>query len=185
MAEINASAGANRHQGIARSKKLSTRVDLTPMVDLGFLLITFFVFTTTATQPTAMQLFLPADKPGAIDDTEIPESVALTVIPIEGNRVFYYHGDLKNADRPGQSGISNFSIADGIGAVIREKQKRLAASGKFKRSDLMLIIRPMNNASYKSVVDALDEVLINQVVHYSFVDITGEEIKFLEGHGIK
>ena len=99
MAELNVSAGANRHQGIARSKKLSTRVDLTPMVDLGFLLITFFVFTTTATQPTTMRLLLPKDTPA--DPTKTPESATLTVIPIAGNKVVYYHGELQLADNAG------------------------------------------------------------------------------------
>ena len=91
MAELNASHASRRDKGIARSKKLSTRVDLTPMVDLGFLLITFFVFTTTASAPRAMPLNLPA---GDNPDTKVGGSTALTVIPIDGDRVFYYHGDL-------------------------------------------------------------------------------------------
>lgn len=182
MAELNVAAGANRHKGIARSKKLSTRVDLTPMVDLGFLLITFFVFTTTATQPTAMRLLLPAD---AIIDMPVRESTALTIIPVAGDKVVYYHGNLQDAERLGQYGVTNFSVAGGIGAVIRQKQNDLAISGRFKRSDLVLIIRPVNDASYKSVVDALDEVLINQVSHYSFVDITDDELRFLDAHGYR
>ena len=180
MAELNVAAGANRHKGIVRSKKLSTRVDLTPMVDLGFLLITFFVFTTTATEPTALRLLMPADTQV---NMPIRESTALTIIPVAGGKVVYYHGNLQDAEGSGQHGITNFSAASGIGAVIRQKQIDLEASGRFKRSDLMLIIRPVNDASYKNVVDALDEVLINVVSHYSFVDITDEELKFLARHG--
>lgn len=177
MAELNVAAGANRHKGIARSKKLSTRVDLTPMVDLGFLLITFFVFTTTLSEPPAMQLLLPADT----ETIEMPvrESTVLTIIPLANNKVAYYHGKLQDATRSGQHGITNFSVHDGIGAIIRQKQNDLAASGNFKRTDMMLIIRPITDASYKTVVDALDEVLINDVKHYSFVDITQDELRFL------
>jgi hypothetical protein len=180
MAELNVAAGANRHKGIVRSKKLSTRVDLTPMVDLGFLLITFFIFTTTMTEPTALKLLLPADTK---IDMPIRESTALTVIPVANDKVVYYHGHLQDAERSGQHGVTNFSVAGGIGAVIRLKQHELGASGRFKRSDMMLIIRPVTDASYKNVVDALDEVLINQVDHYSFVDITDEELQFLARHG--
>jgi biopolymer transport protein ExbD len=178
MAELNIAAGAGRHKGITRSKKLSTRVDLTPMVDLGFLLITFFVFTTTISQPSVMNLILPADT--KTDNMPAAESTALTVIPIAGDKVLYYHGDLQKAEQAGLYGITDVSITGGIGEIIRQKQKALAANQKFKKSDLILIIRPMKDASYKTIVDVLDEVLINDLAHYSFVEITDEDLQFVQ-----
>ena len=176
MAELNIAAGAGRHKGITRSKKLSTRVDLTPMVDLGFLLIAFFVFTTTLTEPSVMRLVLPAD---ANDGTKVAESTALTVIPMADGKIFYYHGDLQKAELDNLYGTTHFSK---VRDLITLQQHTLDQSGRFKRSDLMLIIRPMNDASYKSVVDVLDEVTINQVKHYSLVDITDAELQFVQRH---
>lgn len=182
MAELNVAAGAGQQKGITRSKKLSTRVDLTPMVDLGFLLITFFMFSVNISKPTALELIMPKDEPGKNVDMPVAKSTALTVIPMADGKVFYYHGYMNEAERSGLYGITNVSITAGIGNVIRQKQKALDASGKFKSADLILIIRPMKDASYQTVVDVLDEVLINLLQHYSFVDITNEEVQFVQRH---
>jgi biopolymer transport protein ExbD len=172
MAELNTAAGHDRHRGIARSKKLSTRVDLTPMVDLGFLLITFFVFTTTLSEPGVVKLNLPAgDAPGM----EVPESTALTIIPIAADKVFYYHGNLADAEKNGLYGVTNFSIDKGISEVIRKKQQALGPT----RADMMLIIRPSDECRFQNVLDALDEAFLNKVLRYTIADITEEEIKFV------
>lgn len=138
------------------------------MVDLGFLLITFFIFTTTLTKPHTMRLYLPADGP----PSEMAKSTVLTIIPVAGDKVFYYHGDLQEAIAQHQYGTTNFSITQGIGAVIRQKQQSLDNNGgRFKAKDMMLIIKPDASAKYKAVVDALDETTINGVKHYAFTDI--------------
>src|SRR5258708_29347517 len=92
MAEINTpAAGHKKGPGVKKGKKLSTRVDLTPMVDLGFLLITFFIFTTTMTRPTALHLNLPKDVP---DDQRQPakESQVITLLLGKNDKVYYYEG---------------------------------------------------------------------------------------------
>src|SRR5450432_2215128 len=173
MAEINSNAGNGRHRGkLRRSKKLSTKVDLTPMVDLGFLLITFFVFTTSMSQPKAMHLYLPAG-----EKTEMPtgESTALTIIPVADDKVFYYHGDLATAIKNNLYGTTSFSISNGIGEIIRKKQLALGNNPKYTAKDLMLIIKPAMDARYQNIVRALDEVLINDLKHYAFVDLEPAE----------
>ena len=92
MAELNTSAGSERHKGFARSKKLSTRVDITPMVDLGFLLITFFILTYQFSEPNTMKLVVPADG----YEMKSPETGALTVIPAAGDKIFFYHGEFES-----------------------------------------------------------------------------------------
>ena len=183
MAEINSNADHGRQSGgVRRSKKLSTKVDLTPMVDLGFLLITFFVFTTSMSQPKAMKLILPA---GTTVNTLWRESASLTIIPVSGNKVFYYQGDLATALTTNLYGTTTFSISNGIGDIIRQKQIALGKNSKFTKNDLMLIIKPAIDANYQNVVNALDEVLINNVKHYAFVDLDQFEKETLLKMGIQ
>ena len=183
MAEINSSAGHNRQKGgPRRSKKLSTKIDLTPMVDLGFLLITFFVFTTSMSKPKTMDLIMPA---GKNEDTPTGNSTALTVIPVASNRIFYYHGDLDAAIKQGLYGVTNFSSVNGLRDIIRIKKTELGKNPKFTRDDLMLIIKPSPEASYDNIVNILDETLINALKHYAIVDLGEDDKETLLKLGIK
>ena len=119
MADLITTPEKSGKAGVRKSKKLSTKVDLTPMVDLGFLLITFFMISTKWAEPKAAELMMPADG----SPTSICESCALTLIPTGGNKIFFYHGGLENAIKTGQLGITSFSLTNGIGDIIREKQK--------------------------------------------------------------
>lgn len=183
MAEIT-TATTGKQAGVPRSKKLSTRVDLTPMVDLGFLLITFFIFTTTMSTPKAMDLYMPDDTKPVKSPTNVGETAALTILPVSGNKVFYYHGYLEGAMKTGAWGITSFSVKDGIGQVIRDKQQ---AMDRFKpgfRKDLTLMVKPTAVATYEDIVSVLDEVAINLVDHYALMDITEDEKKaILEKNG--
>src|SRR5918998_4449078 len=97
MAEMDTSGGGGHHKkgpGVKKAKKLSTRVDLTPMVDLGFLLITFFIFSTTMSQPTAMRLFLPKDTEKPEEQNKVKASGALSLMLGKNDVVSYYERQL-------------------------------------------------------------------------------------------
>lgn len=170
MAEINMATNSGG-AGVRRSKKLSTRVDLTPMVDLGFLLITFFIFTTSMTEPKATPLKMPADGP----PTESGESGSFTIILLDQNKVFCYHGSLPEAMKHKTYGTTTFDFANGIGQVIRQKQLILDRQKSNGRQDLVVMIKPLDEAAYRNVVDVLDEMLINTVPSYSILDIEPSE----------
>src|SRR5687767_2685866 len=93
MAEISESGGGGHKKGSkVRSKKTSTRIDMTPMVDLAFLLLTFFVMTTTLNKPQTMEITMP-EKPK--DETEAPkvnEREVLTIVLGESDKVYWYTG---------------------------------------------------------------------------------------------
>src|SRR6266487_3551609 len=93
MAEMDTSGGGKHKKGpgVKKGKKLSTRVDLTPMVDLGFLLITFFVFTTSVSKPTAMKLIMPHDTEHN-DSMSTPESKIISLLLAGQNKIYYYDG---------------------------------------------------------------------------------------------
>ncbi len=182
MAEMDTSGGGHKKKGpgVKKSKKQTTRVDLTPMVDLGFLLITFFIFTTTMSQPTAMRLFLPKDADKPQDQNKAKESGALTILLGKDNNVFYYEGMLDNAAKNLKS--SNFGSGDdGIRTTILRKKATTPDK------DFVVVIKPSDECTYKNVVDILDEMSVNVVKRYALVDISeveGKLIKITEDAGV-
>jgi biopolymer transport protein ExbD len=159
MAEIN--SGGAKKEG-KRSKKVSTKIDMTPMVDLAFLLITFFMLTTTFNKPQAMEVNMP-DKTEKKEETPLKESKAMTIILGEDNKVYWYMGltDPKVE-------LSDFS-AEGIRKVVLKKNKEV--------SDLVIIIKAMKTAKYKNMVDILDEMHITDSKRYAIVAITPLDIE--------
>jgi biopolymer transport protein ExbD len=170
MAEMDTSSGGGHKKGpgVKKSKKLSTRVDLTPMVDLGFLLITFFIFTTTMSQPTAMKLFLPKDTEKPEDQNKIKDSGALTIMLGKGNVVFYYEGELL----PDGSNFKSSNFKD-IRQEIIDKKKST------NPQDFVVVIKPGPESTYKNTVDILDEMTINDVKRYAMVDIFETEVQLM------
>ena len=129
MAQIENTANVRKGRSFSHNKKQIIRIDMTPMVDLGFLLITFFVFTTTMSTPKATDLFKPKDD--LINPLTLPNSLALSLLLDDNNKVYYYNGDFNEAERSDKIFEINYSTYEGIGKIIRQKQKEIDASGKF------------------------------------------------------
>lgn len=173
MAELDtSSSGGKKGPGVKKGKKLSTRVDLTPMVDLGFLLITFFIFTTTMSQPTAMRLFLPKDTEKVEEQNKVKESGALSLMLGNDGKIFYYEGELKEDG-------SNFLQTDfqKVREVIVTKKRSTNAE------DFVVVIKPSPDATYKNIVDILDEMTISDVKRYALVEIFTQELDLMRASG--
>jgi biopolymer transport protein ExbD len=150
----------------------NTKVDLTPMVDLGFLLITFFVFTTTMSTNVGMKLILPKD-----DHVGMPvaESGAVTIIPDE-NKIWYYEGNIPtNKDQ--MIAIDYSDINNLRSRLIGLKNRLIAANGDVKK--LMVMIKPTAMASFSNMVDMLDEMKICGLTRYALLDVDRSEQKMI------
>jgi len=180
MAQIENAAFKRKGKTFSHSKKQLLRIDMTPMVDLGFLLITFFVFTTTMSTPKATDLFMPTDD--IMHPQPLQNSLALTLLLDDHDKIYYYNGEFSEAVSTNKIFETNYSTYEGIGKIIRQKQKEIDASGKFVdgRRGLMLLIKPTSESVYKNVVDALDEAVINDVKKYAIVEPTNEEINYIK-----
>ncbi|SFV33320.1 ExbD/TolR family protein [Thermoflavifilum thermophilum] len=158
--------GGGRHQG-TKSKKLSTRIDMTPMVDVAFLLITFFMLTTTLQKPKTMNLYLPEDVKNPEEQNKVKESQALTIILGKDHQVYYYYG---TGQEPNERMYkTTFANKGGIRDVIINKWDNVIKNSG-GRDSLVAIIKPMNDADYEDVVNILDEMNINGVQKYALVD---------------
>lgn len=198
MASIDTGGGDSGHKkgpGVKKAKKLSTRVDMTPMVDLGFLLITFFVFTATMTTPTTLDLNMPKDIKDEKEQTETKESSTLTILLGKDNHVYYYEGQLKVDEGENNFKTSTFKE---IRNVILNKKKEVISryvpdpecEAKARKDgkpisncadkDFVVIIKPNKDATYKNTVDILDEMTINQVRTYAMVKIGKEEQELID-----
>lgn len=187
MAEMDVSSGGGHKKGpgVKKSKKMSTRIDLTPMVDLGFLLITFFMFTTTMSKPKTMEINMPYKdeviKPE--NETKIKESTAMTLLLSKNHRVYYYEGIGSDPNVPPDVKVTTFKAKDGIrDAIIAKKQKveDLRRAGQLGEKDqTTILIKPDTTATYDDLVSILDEMSINDIRVYAIVDITPVDKEFI------
>jgi biopolymer transport protein ExbD len=187
MAELDTSGGGHKKgPGVKKGKKLSTRIDLTPMVDLGFLLITFFMFTTTLAKPKTMEINMPYKDPNMKieDQNKIKNSVALTVLLSKNHRVYYYEGIGDDPNKAPDLKLTGFKAKDGIRDEIINKKKMvddLKRSGTLTPKDEMtVLIKPDSTSTYSDLVNMLDEMNINDVKVYAIIDISDVEQDFIK-----
>ncbi|WP_375180801.1 biopolymer transporter ExbD [Chryseobacterium sp.] len=166
---------AQEKQGGSKQRKKLIRVDMTPMVDLGFLLITFFMFTTNFTKPNVMDLGLPAKDPHppTISDVVIDQKNQITFILGKDNRVFY-HQSYKEELNKNNLKETNFSGIN-ITKIISEAYNNAPNKGKFT-----IIVEPTDDANYKNLVDVLDNIAISKKERYGVTDIKPWEKKVYE-----
>ncbi|WP_278352540.1 biopolymer transporter ExbD [Chryseobacterium gleum] len=161
---------AQEKQGSKQKKKM-IRVDMTPMVDLGFLLITFFMFTTNFTKPNVMDLGLPAKDPDHKPvENVIGDKNQITFILGKDNRVFYHQSNAKdlNTTNLKETDFSGIKISK----IIADAYKNAPAPDKFT-----VIVKPTDEANYKNFVDMLDNLAISKKERYGVTDIKPWETK--------
>jgi biopolymer transport protein ExbD len=163
MAEIQNKVSDNKKGG-RRGKKLSTRIDLTPMVDLGFLLITFFVFTTSLNKPTALNFVLPKDTK---DPPFTAAGKTISILLDGNNTIYYYNGDSVN-------NMHVIKSANGLRSILQQKKVWVKQHYKDK-GGVVVLIKPTKEALYTDIINAFDEMLINDIRSYFLMDTNSAE----------
>ena len=161
MAEIQPKGGGGGKGGKQRAKKASTKVDMTPMVDLGFLLLTFFILTTTFAKPQTMEINMPVKPATEEQQTPLKASNALTLLLGENDKIYWYAGLPDAPTAPGVQ-ITDYS-AGGLRKILLELTRT--------NPKLVVLIKPMEEARYKTLVDVLDEMNITDTGKYAIVDV--------------
>jgi biopolymer transport protein ExbD len=180
MAELNTGdGGGKKGKGKVRSKKSNSKVDLTAMVDLAFLLITFFMLTTSLSKPQSMDLGMPDKDPKNPEiNIEVADDRTMTVLLGEKGEIQWYMGQFATPlEAPEQTSYGK----NGIRKEILEKVVSVPKIyGGDPKKGLIIIIKPSKKSTYKNLIDILDEMAICKVKTYAIVDISPEEVELLD-----
>ncbi|MBD8347135.1 biopolymer transporter ExbD [Dysgonomonas sp. GY617] len=176
-------------------QKINLRVDFTPMVDMNMLLITFFMFCTTLSKPQTMDIVMPTkDKDLTEEDkNQVKASKAITVILGEKDKIYYYEGEpdyndfntlkvtdyspegfralllQRNSDAVAK--IRELRIDRAKKKITEEEFKEQSSEIKNAKDGQVVVIKPTNGASYKNLVDVLDEMQICSIGKYAIVEM--------------
>jgi biopolymer transport protein ExbD len=187
MAEVADTGGGGKHKGgKVRSKKMSTKVDFTPMVDLGFLLITFFMLTTTLNKPNILAVVLPEDKIDKEIQPPVKESKVLTLLLGPRDKVFYYNGitdpklDSTDYSQEGLRKVILDKMVDVKTQFGMDEYEDVKTKEKKTRSFTTVLIKACEASRYKNLVDALDEMAITGIKFFVIMDISKAEEDFVK-----
>ncbi|MEI6059197.1 MAG: biopolymer transporter ExbD [Bacteroidota bacterium] len=206
MAEIIQAEG--KQKGKKKAKKFSTRIDMTPMVDLMCLLITFFMLTTAFSKPKAMEITMPEKKDDpTVKAPEIQADRTINIL-ISGNDQIYYYDGVADPKLPLPVLVKTSYSKDGIRKMLLQRNKivfKAVADLKLKvvkgeevmadstltrkikelkKSDKkapIILIKADEKAKYKNLVDIIDEMAITTVANYAVVDISPIELQMISG----
>lgn len=166
MAEVDTGGGGGKGKHKKKgAKKVSTKIDMTPMVDLAFLLITFFMLTTTFNKPQTMEVNYP-DKNQQDVKTEVAKGRTCVIMPDENDRIFYFFGETD-----GDVQETNYSPG-GLRQMLLQRRKMVKA--KYQK-DPIFIVKATDKAKYKNLVDLIDEFYITQSTTFAIVKITPDD----------
>jgi len=192
-----------RHKKI-RAERASTHIDMTPMVDLAFLLLTFFMLTTTFMKQSTISITMPVKGP----PTTVPITRAITILLTSGDRILWYVGE-DDPRNPPKTNLADFSVdgPESIRNVLLEKNrttlseiqlvkdsvakgiirndraeinKHFLAVRNANKNGLIVLIKPDDKSKYKNLVDILDEILICQVANYAIMDVSASEKQLIK-----
>jgi biopolymer transport protein ExbD len=206
MSEIAQDSGKKKH-GTGKTKKMSTFIDFTPMVDLAFLLITFFMLATTLAKPQTMEIALPAkDNVTEEEQTKVKASRAVTIILGKDNKVFYYEGTRENDVDPvvnttnfSPTGIRKFLIQKNYSIMVKIRDlkqkledKQISQEDFDKQKDEIIadksapivLIKGSDDSKYRDFIDILDEMAICNIARYAVVDITPYDLELIKNLNI-
>lgn len=167
---------------IETGKKGAPSVDMTPMVDLGFLLITFFMLATTMSKPKTMEIIKPAKNEKEDDAPPLKKSRSLSILLGERDKVYFYVASDEDLEKGNlQVDSADFS-ASGVRGAIRNRQSEVAQQYGSKDT-LVVLIKAMPKSKYKNMVDILDEMRITGVKAYALVDLDKIDTTIMESLG--
>lgn len=181
MAQLDTGGGKADKGGKVRSKKQNSSVDLTAMVDLAFLLITFFMLTTSLSKPQSMDLAMP-DKDEKIEDNIlIDENRTMNIVLGPDNKLQMYMGQInKPLEGPKALTYSKESLRKEILEKIKSVPMATRTTAKPNGEPLIVLIKASKESSYMNLIDVLDEIAIGKVQVYAIVDIVPQEIQLFE-----
>ena len=206
MGEIIENSGSSKEGGRRKPKKMGANIDMTPMVDLMCLLITFFMLTTAFSKPKVMEITMPEKNTEDTKEVKISAERTYTLLLTANDKIYYYHGAIE-AGKPLPELIKLNYSKDGLRKLLLEKNEKVIKKIQdlkdkvktgalvlsndtlnerirvLKKSDKkapIILIKADEKAKYKNLVDVIDDMAICNIASYAVVDITPDELKLLE-----